>query len=98
MTPEISETAGGKSRKRDWWTALLGGSLWLAILLHVLFVGVATIIVVEHFQKKHINFQSTPPPAPNPDVEHKVELTKRNSVASAPPDLKRIVTTDISPI
>jgi len=31
-------------------------------------------------------------------VEHKVELAKKNSVESAPPDLKRITTTDLSPI
>jgi hypothetical protein len=88
-----------KKFKKRWWLGLFGGSaLWLAIFAHVFFALVATYIVVEHFQKKHINFQATAPPAPHVDVEHKVELSKKNNVESAPPDLKRIVTTDISPI
>ncbi len=79
--------------------ALFGGStLWISILLHVFFGAVATYIIVEHFQKKHINFRVTEPPAPHTEVEYKVELAKRTNVESAPPDLKRIVTTDVSPI
>jgi hypothetical protein len=87
-----------KNLKKRWWLGLFGGStLWLAIFVHVFFAVMATYIVVEHFEKKHINFQATAPPSPA-EVEHKVELARKTSVESAPPDLKRIVTTDISPI
>ena len=58
----------------------------------------AAYIVVEHFSKKHVNFVAAPPPATQTEVEHKVEMAKRNNVESAPPDLKRITTTDVSPI
>ena len=86
-----------KTLKKRWWLALGSSTLWLSILAHVLFGAVAACIIVEHFSKKTINFVAAPPPAP-PDVEHKVQLAKKNDVASAPPDLKRITTTDISPI
>jgi hypothetical protein len=64
----------------------------------VLFGVGATFLVVEHFQKKHINFHATEPPSQHTEIEHKVELAKRNNVESAPPDLKRIVTKDVSAI
>jgi len=86
-------------RKRRTWLAALGiNSLALSILLHVLFGIGATYLIVEHFQKKHINFHATEPPAPHTEVEHKVQVAKRNNVESAPPDLKRIVTTALSPV
>jgi len=86
-----------KPRKRL--LAYLGlNSLSLSILLHVLFGVGAAYLVVEHFQKKHINFRATEPPSAHNDVEHKIQLSKRNNVESAPPDLKRIVTTDVSAI
>ena len=85
--------------KKRWWLALFGGgTFWISVLLHVFFGAVATYVVVEHFTKKHIDFHATEPPAPHTEVEHKVEMAKRNNVDSAPPDLKRITTTDISPI
>jgi len=85
--------------KRRTWLALFGiNSLALSVLLHVLFGVGATYLIVEHFQKKHINFHATEPPAPHTEVEHKVQMAKRNNVESAPPDLKRIVTTAISPV
>jgi hypothetical protein len=58
----------------------------------------ATYWIVEHFQKKHINFHATAPPTPHTEVEHKIEMVKKNNVDSAPPDLKRIVTTAVSTI
>jgi hypothetical protein len=85
--------------KKRWWLALFGGgTFWISVLLHVFFGAVATYVVVEHFTKKHIDFHATEPPAPHTEVEHKVEMAKRNNVDSAPPDLKRITTTDLSPI
>jgi len=96
--PASPAPAKGGPIKKRWWLALGGSTLWISILIHVL-VGVgAAYIVVEHFQKKHINFHATEPPAPHNEVEHKVELAKKNNVESAPPDLRRITTTDLSPI
>ena len=84
--------------KKRWWLVLGGSTLWVSILVHVLFGAAAAYIVVQHFSKKHVNFVATPPPATQSEVEHKVELAKKNNVESAPPDLKRITTTDVSPI
>ncbi len=81
------------------WLAALGlNSLVLSVGVHLLFGVVAAFLVVQHFQKKHVNFRATEPPAPQTEVEHKVQLAKKNNVESAPPDLKRITTTDVSPI
>jgi hypothetical protein len=91
-------SGNNRPKKRGWFITLGGGSLSLSILLHVLFAAGATLLVVEHFQKKHINFHATEPPSQHTEVEHKVELAKRNNEESAPPDLKRIVTTDVSSI
>jgi hypothetical protein len=55
-------------------------------------------LIVEHFQKKHINFHAMEPPSRHTEVEHKIEMVKKNNVESAPPDIKRIVTTAVSPI
>jgi hypothetical protein len=78
--------------------ALSGNALLVTILVHVLFGVGAVYLVVEHFQKKHINFQATGPPAQHTEIEHKVQLAKKNDTESAPPDLKRITTTDVSAI
>jgi hypothetical protein len=91
-------SGNNRPKKRGWFLAVGGGSLSISILLHVLFGVSATYLIVEHFQKKHINFHATEPPAQHTEVEHKVELAKRNNVESAPPDIKRIVTTDVSAI
>ncbi len=81
------------------WLAALGlNSLLLSILGHILFAVVAAYLVVWHFQKKHIDFHATEPPSPQAAVEHKIQVSKRNNQASAPPDLKRITTTELSPI
>jgi hypothetical protein len=97
--PSSSGSDTGRKGPRKRFFAYFGvNSLAISILIHVLFGVGATYFIVEHFQKKHINFHATEPPAPPNEVEHKVELAKKNNVESAPPDLKRIVTTDISPI
>ncbi len=89
---------GNKRLKKRWFAYFGANSLAISILLHVLFGLGATYLVVEHFQKKHINFHATEPPSQHTEIEHKVELAKRNNVESAPPDIKRIVTTDVSAI
>lgn len=95
-TPATPAPDPGKKRR---YLAYFGAnSLALSILAHILFGVLATYWVVEHFQKKHINFHATEPPSQHTEVEHKIEMTKRNNVESAPPDLKRIVTTAVSPI
>ena len=87
-----------KPIKKRWFAYFGANSLAVSILFHVLFGVGATFLIVEHFQKKHINFHATEPPSQHTEVEHKVELAKRNNVESAPPDLKRIVTKDVSAI
>jgi len=87
-----------KRFKKRWFAYFGANSLAVSILLHVLFGVGATFLIVEHFQKKHVNFHATEPPSQHTEVEHKVELAKRNNVESAPPDLKRIVTKDVSSI
>jgi hypothetical protein len=84
--------------KKRWYVLFGANSLAISILLHLLFGVGATFLIVEHFQKKHINFHASEPPSSQTEIEHKVELAKRNNVESAPPDLKRIVTTDVSAI
>jgi len=99
MTASPATSAQGKPRVKKRWFAYFGlNSLGLSILLHVLFGVGAAFLIVEHFQKKHVNFHATEPPAQHTEIEHKVELAKRNSEESAPPDLKRIVSTDVAAI
>jgi hypothetical protein len=99
MKLQDPQVASAPPDKKWRWLALFGGgTFWISVLLHVFFGALATYVVVEHFTKKHIDFHATEPPAPHTEVEHKVELAKKNNVESAPPDLKRITTTDISPI
>jgi len=75
-----------------------GNALLLTLLVHIGFGVIAAYLIVEHFQKKHTNFTAQPPPAENTDIEHKIEVAKRNSEQSAPEDLKRIVTTAVSDV
>ncbi|HUB67214.1 MAG TPA: hypothetical protein VL981_06990 [Candidatus Methylacidiphilales bacterium] len=99
--PKASPSAPRKSpsRIRRWIAAWGVNSLLISILLHLLFAAGATYLIIEHFnKKKHVNFYATAAPAQNTEVEHKVELAKRNNVESAPPDIKRITTTDVSSI
>jgi hypothetical protein len=96
-TPKVP-VSGNKRLKKRWFTYFGANSLAISILLHLLFGVGATFLIVEHFQKKHINFHASEPPSSQTEIEHKVELAKRNNVESAPPDLKRIVTTDVSAI
>src|SRR5450755_2607755 len=84
--------------KKRWYAYFGANSMAISIFLHLLFGMGATFLVVEHFQKKHINFHATEPPSQHTEVEHKIELAKKNNVESAPPDLKRIVSTEVSPI
>jgi hypothetical protein len=98
MSPAAgADDAPRASRKRfAWWGA---SSLAISIFLHGLFIAIAAIFVVAHFQRpKHTNFQAAPPAAVHNEVEHKVELAKRTSSQSAPPDLKRITTTAVATI
>jgi len=85
-------------RKRKGKKSFSGNALFVTILLHVIFGLLAAYLIVEHFQKKHTNFTSQPPPASQEEIEHKIQVQKRNSSQSAPQDLKRIVTTSVSDI
>ncbi len=92
---------GPLPKKKSSYRALLAAmglnSLLLSILVHVVFGVVATLLIVERFQTRQVNFQASTAPQ-NDEIEHKVEVAKRSNVESAPPDLKRITTTSISPI
>ena len=92
------ETDDGR-KKRRWYTAFSGNAFLFTLLLHVILGVLATYLIVEHFSpKKQINFLAQGPPDPHTDIEHKVQMMKRNSVQSAPQDVKRIVSTDVSAI
>jgi hypothetical protein len=81
------------------WLAAFGlNSLQLSILGHVLFVVIAGYLVVEHFHKKHIHFHATEHLSPQTQLDHATQMTRRNDVAGAPTDLKRISTTGLMPI
>ena len=90
------ETDAGR-KKRRWYSAFSGNAFLFTVLLHVFFGILAAFLIVEHFQKKHVDFQAVAT-QDHTEVEHKVEMAKRNSVESAPQDVKRIVTTDVSAI
>ena len=94
----VARPAQKRIRKRYWFAAFSGNALLITIFLHIVFGVGAAYFIIEHFQKKHNNFIASGPPAQQNDVEHKVEMAKRNNVESAPPDLKRIVTTDVSAV
>jgi len=99
MTKPITksgETDDGR-KKRRWYSAFSGNAFLFTVLLHVCFGIIAAFLIVEHFQKKHVDFQAVAT-QDHTEVEHKVEMAKRNSVESAPQDVKRIVTTDVSAI
>lgn len=102
MSKPTPKSAQAPEKKSLWKRYLLlfgGNSLLLSILLHFFFAVGATYFIVEHFQKKkHVNFQASGPPQQHNEIEHKVQLVKRNNVESAPPDLKRITTTEISTV
>ncbi len=98
MTTDLATKNAAPRKRRSWLAAFGVNSLAISVLVHILFGVGATYLIVEHFQKKHINFHATEPPAPHTEVEHKVQMAKRNNVESAPPDLKRIVTTALSPV
>jgi len=98
MTPRTPTIISRRSRPQKRLLAYFGAnSMAISILLHILFGLGATFLIVERFQKKHIDFHATQSPS-HTEVEHKVQLAKKNNVESAPPDLKRIVTTDVSAI
>lgn len=99
MTPQSTpKIVSRRSRPKKRLLAYFGAnSMAISIFLHILFAMGATFLIVERFQKKHIDFHATQSPS-HTEVEHKVQLAKKNNVESAPPDLKRIVTTDVSAI
>jgi hypothetical protein len=101
-TADRPVTVKVRPKKKGWyarWLATFGmNSFMVSVLVHIFFGVIAAYLVVEHFGKKHITFNPTPPPSPQVEVEHKMQVSKRNNAASAPPDLKRITTTDLSPI
>ena len=88
--------AGQPKRKRS--AVFSGNALLVTILLHLFFGLIATYLIVEHFQKKKPTFTSQAPQDTPEEIEHKIQVQKRNSAQSAPQDLKRIVTTSVSDI
>jgi len=98
-TPRIvSSPADQRKTKRKRYAAISGNALLFTILVHVAFGVIAAYFIVEHFQKKHNNFVAQAQTHEETDIEHKIQVAKRNSEQSAPQDLKRIVTTAVSDI
>ena len=99
QTPTLAPRQPPKqTRQRRKYMAFSGNALLITILLHVIFGVAAAYFIIEHFQKKPKQFLAAGPLQQQNDVEHKVQLQKKNTVESAPQDLKRIVSTDVSTI
>jgi hypothetical protein len=90
------------STRRRWIATILGSKfLVISIAVHVLFGGVATVLVVSHFQAaRKLTFKGGPP-SPNPStraLEHKVQMAKKQSSMSAPSMAKKITTTGFAKV
>jgi len=80
----------------------LGGKfLVISIALHLLFaLGAAYYVVQTITAKRKLTFHGGPP-SPNPSqraIEHKVQMAKKQNSMSAPPPVKRIVTTGMAKV
>jgi len=71
----------GSRRKR--FAGFSRNALILSVAIHVLFGAGAAVFVVEVFDKKHITFHASEPPSQAMEVEHKVQMAKKNNVDSA---------------
>jgi hypothetical protein len=93
MSDRISEVPPRRSTVRR---LFQGRFLVVSILFHVLLALVATYLVVQTFTPRKQTFTAAPPaPNPNREVEHKVQVAKKQQTMSAP-SAKRIATTGLS--
>jgi hypothetical protein len=73
----------------------------ISVVVHLLFgVGAAYYVVQTITAKRKLTFHGGPP-SPNPSqraIEHKVQMAKKQNTMSAPPPVKRIVTTGMSKV
>jgi hypothetical protein len=73
----------------------------ISVVVHVVFVLIAGIFVVQSITaKRKLTFTSSPP-SPNPSqraLEHKVQMAKKQNTMSAPAQAKRITTTGLAKI
>jgi len=95
--PAASSPAPIKGAKRR-----LGGKfLVISIVVHLLFgLGAAYYVVQTITAKRKLTFHGGPP-SPNPSqraIEHKVQMAKKQNSMSAPPPVKRIVTTGMAKV
>jgi len=83
------------------WERSSGKFLVISIAVHLLFGGVAAILVVQRYQAaRKLTFKGGPP-SPNPStraLEHKVQLAKKQSSMSAPAAARKITTTGLSKV
>jgi hypothetical protein len=102
LDPIEAEKPSAPKSARWWkWERVGGKFLIISIAAHLLFGGIATILVVQHYQAaRKLTFKGGPP-SPNPStraIEHKVQLAKKQSTMSAPAATKRITTTGLSKV
>ena len=99
----MSEEAVSTAAKKKSWLRRIRESKFLAVSvgLHVLFLAIAGLVVVNRYQAaRKLTFQAGPP-SPNPStraLEHKVQLAKKTSSMSAPSMAKRITSAGLSKV
>ncbi|MBV9009321.1 MAG: hypothetical protein JO354_09180 [Verrucomicrobia bacterium] len=100
-TASIDDPVLPTRRRRFRWGRFGGGFLLVSIIVHVVFIGGATVFVVQRYEAaRKLTFKGGPP-SPNPStraIEHKVQLAKKQSTMSVPSMAKRITTTGLAKI
>ena len=83
------------------WERTSGKFLVVSIAVHLLFGGLAAVVVVQHYQAaRKLTFKGGPP-SPNPStraLEHKVQMAKKQSTMSAPSIARKITTTGLAKV
>lgn len=100
--PRLIPPPPGPKRVRWWsWQRSSGKFFLISVGVHLLFGGVAAVLVVQQYQAtRKLTFKGGPP-SPNPStraIEHKVQMAKKQSTMSAPSIAKRITTTGLSKV
>ena len=101
VVPIVVPSSQGAPQKTGRKSRLGGKFLAVSIALHLLFaLGAAYYVVQTITAKRKLTFHGGPP-SPNPSqraIEHKVQMARKQNTMSAPPPVKRIVTTGMSKV
>jgi hypothetical protein len=89
----VEKTASPKPKR-----LLRGRFLVISILFHVILAVVATYLVVQTFMPRPPSFKPGPPAPRNREVEHKIDMVKKQNTMSAPMQTKRITSTGLSKV